>query len=200
MSTGFDRWSPLDGRKIPLGTFTAARAKEAGLSHWKLASLVETGAIERVARGVYQSEDQFRDDIFIQQLRRPKTVYSHGTALFLYELTDRAPIFLTVTVPAGYNTKTMLSEGMRVHSVKPEWYSSDITKLRTDFGHSVYVYSLERTIVDCVRTRNRMDAEYFAVALKRYVYRRDCNISELMVIAKRFMVQNEMKFYMEILL
>jgi predicted transcriptional regulator of viral defense system len=149
---------------------------------------------------VYESFDEFTDSLYIQQLRRPKTVYSHGTALYLYDLTDRDPIFLTVTVPAGYSTKTMLREGMRVHSVKPEWYSSDITQLRTDSGHSVNVYSLERTIVDCVRTRNGMDAENFAAALKRYVFRRDRNIYELMKMSKKFRVYKAMKFYMEVLL
>jgi hypothetical protein len=59
--------------------------------------------------------------MYIEQLRRPKIIYSHGTALYLHDLADCAPIKFSLSVPAGCNTKVFLSDGFKVFSVKPEF-------------------------------------------------------------------------------
>ncbi|MDR2649641.1 MAG: abortive phage infection protein, partial [Clostridiales bacterium] len=100
---------------------------------------------------MYETADAPDDLLYIEQLRRPKIVYSHSTALYLHDLTDRDPIKFSVSVPAGYNTKALLNEGFKVFSVKPELYGSDIIRFPTKYGHLVNTYSLERTVCDAVR-------------------------------------------------
>ncbi|MDR0347012.1 MAG: type IV toxin-antitoxin system AbiEi family antitoxin domain-containing protein [Coriobacteriales bacterium] len=179
---------------------SASQGKVAGLSYMNLSRLVRSGAMERVARGVYGVVDAPDDRLYIEQLRRPKVVYSHGTALYLHDLTDRDPISFSVSVPSGYNTKALLGDGFKVFSVKPELYKANQIQLPTKYGHPVNVYGLERTICDVVRSRNRMDAEIVSTALKRYSVRRDKNISLLMRTAEKFGVSKLMRTYMEVLL
>jgi predicted transcriptional regulator of viral defense system len=179
---------------------SASQGKAAGLSYMNLSRMVQSGVMERVARGVYEAVGAPDDRLYVEQLRRPKAVYSHGTALYLHDLTDRDPVSFSVTVPSGYNTKALLGDGFKVFSIKPELYVADQIQLPTKYGHPVKVYGLERTICDVVRSRNRIDAEIVTTALKRYAARRDKNIPLLMRTAEKFGVAKLMRTYMEVLL
>jgi predicted transcriptional regulator of viral defense system len=123
------------------GIISANQGKSAGLSYMNLSRLVRSGELERVARGVYEAADEPTDALYIEQLRRPKAVYSHGTALYLHDLTDRDTIAFSVTVPTGYNTKALLNEGFKVFSVKVALYGQDIVQIPTKCGHLVNVYA-----------------------------------------------------------
>jgi predicted transcriptional regulator of viral defense system len=182
------------------GFITIAQGKKAGLSHTSILRAVKAGLIERVAHGVYEAIDEFDDIFYIGQLRRPKAVYSHGTALYLHELTDRDPLNLSVTVPTGYNTKQLITEGFTVFSVKKDLYELGVVKIPTKYGHEVTAYNMERTVCDCVRSRSRMDAEIVTEAVKRYARLKERNIHMLMEMASLFGVQKIIRTYMEVLL
>jgi len=182
------------------GFITVAQGRKAGLSHTSILRAANAGLIERVAHGVYGAADEFDDVLYANQLRRPKAVYSHGTALYLHDLTDRDPVNLSVTVPTGYNTKQLASEGMTVFSIKKELQEVGIVKKPTKYEHDVVTYNAERTICDCVRSRSRMDAEIVTEAVKRYARRPDRDIHSLMKLAAMFNVEKILRSYMEVLL
>ncbi|MCL1901332.1 MAG: type IV toxin-antitoxin system AbiEi family antitoxin domain-containing protein [Endomicrobia bacterium] len=182
------------------GILTASEANAVGISNERLRLLVKDGSLERVAHGVYASRDVLLDKMYIFQKRRPKLIYSHETALFLHNLTDRDPINYSVTVPRGYNNKSLIKDGLTVFSLKSDLYKKNIVTMETVFGHKVYVYGLERTICDCIRSRNQMDIAVVTQALKQYSKRKDKNISLLMRIAGEFEITKILRGYMEVLL
>lgn len=182
------------------GIVTTAKANEAGISNERLRLLVKSGDLERVTFGVYMLPDEFVDKMYIAQLRRPKIIYSHETALFLHDLTDRDPIRYAVTVPTGYNASRLRDDGFTVFTIKRELHEIGVTKLTTMFGNSVTVYGLERTICDCLRSRNQLDIAIVTDAIKRYVRRKDKNLNTLMKMAETFKVAKILRSYMEVLL
>jgi predicted transcriptional regulator of viral defense system len=182
------------------GILTTAEANTVGISNERLRLLVKDGTLERVAYGIYASHDVLPDKMYIFQKRRPKLIYSHETALFLHNLTDRDPINYSVTVPTGYNTKNMLKDGLTVFSLKSDLYKKHIITMETVFGHKVSVYGLEKTICDCIRSRNQMDIAVVTQALKQYSKRRDKDLSLLMDIAGEFEITKILRGYMEVLL
>jgi predicted transcriptional regulator of viral defense system len=182
------------------GTVTTAQANHVGVSNERLRLLVKSGDLERVTFGVYISPDEFADKMFATQLRRPKIIYSHETALFLHDLTDRDPINYTVTVPTGYNATRLREDGLKVFTIKRELHEVGITRLSTMFGHEVTVYGLERTVCDCLRSRNQMDIAVVTDAIKRYARRKDKNLNTLMQMAETFNVTKPLRSYMEVLL
>jgi len=182
------------------GIITTAQANEVGVSNERLRLLVKSGDLERVTFGVYILPDEFADKMFIAQLRRPKIIYSHETALFLHDLTDRDPINYTVTVPTGYNASRLRGDGFTVFTIKREFHEIGVTKLTTMFGNSVTVYGLERTICDCLRSRNQLDIAIVTDAVKRYTRRNDKNLNILMQMAETFKVTKQLRSYMEVLL
>lgn len=182
------------------GIVTAAEANEVGISNERLRLLVRSGDLERATFGVYILPDEFADKMYIAQLRRPKIIYSHETALFLHDLTDRDPINYSVTVPTGYNVSRLQEAGFSVYMIKRELHEVGVTKINTMFGNPVVVYGLERTICDCLRSRNRLDIAIVTDAMKRYARRKDKNLNTLMQMAETFKVTKPLRHYMEVLL
>lgn len=182
------------------GTITTSQANKAGISNERLRLLVKSNELERISFGVYVLPDEFIDQMYINQQQRPKLIYSHETALFLHDLTDRDPIHYTVTVPAGYNATRLRDNGLTVFTIKRELHEMGVTQLETMFGHIVTVYGLERTICDCLRSRNKMDIAIVTDAMKRYARRKDKNLNILMKMAETFHVTKPLRSYMEVLL
>ena len=182
------------------GTVTTAQANDIGISNERLRLLVMSGELERVSFGVYISPDEFADKMYAIQLRRPKIIYSHETALFLHDLTDRDPINYAVTVPTGYNATRLREDGLKVFTIKRELHEVGTTQLSTMFRHEVTVYGLERTVCDCLRSRNKMDVAVVTDAIKRYARRKEKNLNTLMQMAETFCVTKPLRSYMEVLL
>jgi len=182
------------------GMLTTAQANEAGFSNERLRLLVKSGELERVSFGVYVSPDELVDKMYASQLRRPKTIYSHETALFLHDLTDRDPISYSVTVPTGYNAIRLRDESFIVYSIKRELHEVGAMQVLTMFNNAVIAYDIERTICDCLRSRNQMDIAVVTDAIKRYTKRKDKNLNTLIRMAKMFQVEKPLRSYMEVLL
>jgi predicted transcriptional regulator of viral defense system len=182
------------------GTVTSAQANTVGISNERLRLLVGSGELERVGHGVYISPEDIPDKMYVAQLRRPKLIYSHETALFLHELTDRDPINYTVTVPTGYGAKNLRAGGFTVFTVKRELHELGAVQMETMFGHKVTAYGMERTICDCIRSRSQMDIAVVTDAVKRYARRSDKNLNVLMQMAEVFRVTKPLRSYMEVLL
>lgn len=182
------------------GIVTTAQANNAGVSNERLRLLVKAGELDHVSQGVYSYPNEFIDKMYAVQQRKSKAIYSHETALFLHGLTDRDPVHYTVTVPTGYNAERLRDDGLVVFTIKRELHEVGVVQMNTMFGHTVRVYNLERTICDCIRSRNKMDAAIVTDAVKQYSKRNDKNLNELMQMAKIFHVTKPLKSYMEVLL
>lgn len=172
----------------------------AGISRPTLAAYVTKKDFERVGQGIYCSPDCWRDNLYLLQLRCPKTVYSHDTALFLLDMTDQEPLKYSVTAKTGYNPSHLSADGVKVFTVKKELFDLGITKVLTPFGHEISVYDPERTVCDIIRSRNEMEIRTVQDALKRYVIRKDRDLHKLMEYAKMFRIDKHLNQYLEVLL
>jgi predicted transcriptional regulator of viral defense system len=190
----------LTGKEPPSGIFSASQMKSMGLSYMDLSRLVKAGKLERMARGVYETPDAWDDIFYIEQLRRPKIIYSHETALYFHDLTDQESYRLAVTVPAGYNTKALLKDRFRVFSVKPEFYNIDVVQVPTMYGNLVNAYSRGRAVCDVVRSQSRMDPETVANALKRCVRLRKRDIPLLVRTARKVRTYTLLSTFLKVLL
>ena len=172
----------------------------AGIPRTYLSNLVQNGALERLAHGVYLARDAFDDEMFRLQAKNKKIVFSHETALFFHDLTDREPLKYTITVRTGYNPSRLQEDGFQVYTVKKDLHEIGIIAMQTSFGHSVPVYDMERTICDLLRSRKNVEMQVFQDALKQYAKRKDKNLRMLMKYAAMFHVENILRPYLEVLL
>lgn len=182
------------------GVLRTADAVAAGISKPMLGNYVRERGFERVGHGLYLAPDAWKDGMYLLQLRCPQVVFSHDTALFLHDLTDREPSAYTVTVKSGYNPHRLKEYGVKVYRIKAELHGLGLSQTTTSFGNPVAVYDLERTVCDVVRSRNGMDTQIIRDALRRFVVRKDKDLRRLMHYAKAFHVENMMRQYLEVLL
>jgi len=182
------------------GYFFAKNAESAGITRTALSNYVKLGKLERVTRGVYLLPEKFKDEMFSIQASASQAVYSHDTALYLHGLCDRDPLRYTVTVPFGYNSLTLRSKNVRIRTDKKETHNSDILEVKTMYGNNVRVYSIERSLCDCLKPRAGVDIALTTDAFKRYAKGSLKDLHKLITYAKSIGVDKKVRSYMEVLL
>ena len=182
------------------GLLILREASKQGISKYDFYSFVEENGFERVGRGVYSSADVWLDAMLLIHLRSEQAIFSHETALFLHDMTDREPFIYSVTVKTGYNPHRLKEDGIKVYTIKEELHELGLSEAITPFGHLVPVYDKERTLCDILRNRKNVDKQILQDALKSYSKRQDKDLRRLMSYAETFRVKSILKPYLEVLL
>ncbi len=182
------------------GIVTASQVTDNHIPRIYLKLMVDKGLLERSCRGVYISPNTFDDELFNLQNRFRRGIFSHETALFLHDLTDRTPIEYTMTFPVGYNTTSAKVENVITYYSVKNRYEIGISTTSTSSGSEVKVYNLERTLCDLLQKRSNKDIQVLTEALKRYMQQTTKDIPLLSKYAKIFKVEKRLRPYLEVLL
>ncbi len=182
------------------GIVTTAMVVAAGFSRGNIKYLEKKGLIEKSARGVYILPEVWADEMFNLQNRFKRGIYSHETALFLWDLTDRTPNVYSMTFPTNYNLTRPKEENVRCTQCKDAFYDLGIVVTNTPGGNEVKVYSIERTLCDILRPQSDVDIQVVTEAFKRYAKRKSKNIPVLSEYAKQLKVEKRLRAYLEVLL
>lgn len=158
--------------------------------------LCDENYIERKEKGVYVKKGKNVNDFFLLQQRYKTGIYSHNTALYLYHLTDRTPLKYDLTFQNNIRVK---DEIVSSHYTKADYFEIGQTELKLQDGTTIKIYDLERTIIDILRDRNKIDLQIFNTAINGYMKRKDKNLVKLSKYAKIFKQENVLKKYMEVL-
>jgi predicted transcriptional regulator of viral defense system len=171
-----------------------------GISRTYLSTLVKNDEIQRISRGVYSAVNYMTDEMSITQAKYKGAIFSHETALYLLGLTDRSPLFYSVTVPAVYNATPLKASGVKVFFVNRGLYLLGVITIKSPHGNDIKTFNLDRTICDVLRSRNKIDIQFVNEALKKYVIHKERNIDQLYSFAKQFRIQKIVREYIEVLL
>jgi len=171
-----------------------------GIPRTYLSILEKTGEVQRVSRGVYSAANYMIDEMVSLQSRYKGAIFSHETALYLLDLTDRSPLFYSLTVPARYNATSLKTSGAKVYFVNRDLYPLGLITVKSPHGNDIKTFNLERTICDLLRSRNQLDIQQINGSLKRYVSKKEKNVDLLYNYAKQFRIQKIVREYIEVLL
>jgi predicted transcriptional regulator of viral defense system len=183
-----------------LGILTTADAVHEGVSKPMFYQYVKEHSIEPVSHGVYAMPDAWVDEMYLLHVRCEEAIFSHESALFFHDLTDREPIRHTITVKTGYNPTRLTKDGIKVYTIKRDLHQIGAGEMTTSFGHVVPVYDMERTICDLIRSRSSIEMQIFQDAMKGYAKRKDKNLQRLLQYASLFHVETILRQYLEVLL
>ena len=181
------------------GYLTTRAAREQGVSNVTLHRMVSRGELIRLAQGLYAAPDIIPDPYYIAQYRCPQGVFSHETALFLHDLSDRTPLQLMMTIPTGGNTRLLTDPGMVFFYGKPALMELGSQKMSTPYGLPIIAYNEERTLCDCLRAANKLDKDLVLTALKRYMKNPESNKAQLLDYAEIFNIRDVVRRYLEVL-
>jgi predicted transcriptional regulator of viral defense system len=182
------------------GIITSTQVTEAGIPRRCLSSLVRSGLLVRVERGVYTLPEIWEDELYVLQWRFSRGIFSHETALYLHAMTDRTPLRYTMTFPFGYNPHNVVKRGVVAKVAGEETYWLGIMTLPSPSGNTIKVYDIERTLCDMVKTRHKADIQVVNHAMRMYAGSRERDIGRLMDYAQRLRVKPKILTYMEVLL
>lgn len=84
------------------GFVTTKEVVQNNLNKMALKRLCDSNKLERISVGYYRLPNALVDDFYKVISKSKQTVYSHATALYLHDLSDRTPLRFDITVPRGY--------------------------------------------------------------------------------------------------
>ena len=175
---------------------TTAQLEEKGISRVYLSKMEEEGIIERIDRGIYATKDFKYDEYYLFQLKYPKAIFSYNTALYFYEMTERTPIKMDVTVYREYNPHRF-KDLVNVYKVSKELYNLGVTERKSPQGMKVKTYNLERTACDIIKDKDSLDIEIRNKAIKKAIKSKEINASKMFEYAKKMNIYDKVKNYME---
>ena len=179
------------------GLLYSAEVSKLNIHKQYIKLLCDEGYIERKEKGVYVKKGKNVNDFFLLQQRYKTGIFSHNTALYFYHLTDRTPLKYDLTFK---NNIRVNDEIIAPHYIKENKYEIGLTEMKLPDGTTIKLYDMERTIIDILRDRNKIDLQIFNTAMNEYVKKKDKNLIKLSKYAKEFKMENILKNYMEVLL
>ena len=175
-------------------------AQNEGVSKYYVLDYIRKNEMKKIAPGIYIAPEAWEDRLYSLQLRNRKIVFSHETALYIHNLSDREPFSPVVTVGRGYNAKHLKDNDVIVHTVRPEWLELGLTKGQTFTGNTVRIYDKERCICDIIKNKKRTDIQVLQTALTSYFSDSEKNIHTLMEYANIMGISDKVRQYTEVLL
>lgn len=176
-------------------------AYELGYDRNFLSELTKDGKLERLRPGVYQVKGELTDDFVLISSKSKRIVFSHQTALYLHDLSDRTPNIFHISVPQGYNASHIKKryKNLKLHYVQKDLFDVGLSEIETPLGNNVYVYDVERTICDVVLNRKKIDTQIFTDAITRYFKSNNKNLRKLIKYSRIFNIEEDIRKYIEVL-
>jgi len=184
--------------EIPRGIFSAEDAEERGFSRMRLSSLVDSGRLERLARGVYAEPGVGNIPMVeaaVLAKRGTDFVLSLESALRFHDFTTATPHALWVSIRRGTRRPSVVFP-IEVTAVDRETYLEGVEE-HDVAGVVVRVYSAAKTVADLFKFRSRVGLELALGALKEGFRRNLFSVDELMRFARVDRVKNVMLPYVE---
>ncbi len=182
------------------GYFLTSEAVAQGISKTYVAEYIRKNNLEKVAHGVYMSDDAWPDYLYIINLRNKEVIFSHESALAMHGLMEREAPGIMLTVNRQYNASHLRKEGCTVYTVKPELYDMGVTEGKTIYGNTVRLYDIDRTVCDIIKHKNKIEPQTYQTAIKEYMRSPQKNLNNLMKYARSLGVDKTVRLYTEVML
>jgi predicted transcriptional regulator of viral defense system len=180
------------------GIITTKQAKAAGISNVYLSNLVKKGKIERIRNGVYLDVNKLGDEYYLFQVKFPSAIFSHNTALYFYNLTERTPSRMDVTVYRGYNPHSF-PKNIKVHYVTKNNHTLGIERILSPQGKEVSCYNIERTICDIIKNNTSLDNDTRNKSIRDYFKSGKMNEQKLFEYAAQLKCLKKLEIILEVL-
>jgi len=200
-TVGQEKMSILQLRKLFADhvLVSAKDVRDQGIPTKFLTTLLRSGEIQRVSRGLYSlanSSFSERTDYEIAATLIPHGVICLLSALRFHDLTDENPHEISMMIEQGVWHPVISYPPIRFFSASPNIFEFGIEEHSCD-EKKIKVYSVARTIADCFKYRNRIGLDIAIAALRTASSRNSLDYNELWKAAKICRVANVMQPYME---
>lgn len=181
------------------GILTMTQALEQGIHRRTLYALRDSGKIERMARGLYRLTDlpaPSLPDLLPVAKKIPKGVVCLISALSFHGLTTQIPHFVYIALPQKGKKPSLDYPPLRVFWYTPKMLETGVETRQID-GCKILIFNREKTLIDCLKFRNKIGLDIFLEAFKFYWTDKKRNLDKLVEYAKIFRVYKIIKPILE---
>ena len=181
------------------GVIKTSEALHSGIHPRTLYQLRDTGDLEQISRGIYrltEIDPISNPDFFVVATRVPNSVICLISALSFHEITTQIPHEISVAIPKNSKPSTMEYPPIQFYKYSQESFMAGIEEHQID-GVTVKVYSLEKTLADCFKFRNKIGMDVVLEALKLYKGRKKFDHRKILEYAKICRVDKIVRPYLE---
>lgn len=181
------------------GTLRTSDAVNAGIHPEVLYTMRDTGALERLARGLYRLTDapeMSQPDLVTVALKAPKGVICMISALGFHAMTTQIPHAVDIALVRGSEPPRIDYPPIRVYWAVEHIFECGIEKHLVD-GQTIHIYNPERALVDCFRYRNKIGLDTAMEALRFYREKKQLKVDRIMEYARICKVARVIKPYLE---
>ncbi|MDE6737864.1 MAG: type IV toxin-antitoxin system AbiEi family antitoxin domain-containing protein [Lachnospiraceae bacterium] len=180
------------------GYLLSAMAIENNISKAVLSKYVKDKSLDRIARGIYITDDVWPDELYIMQARNKAVIFSGETALYLHGLIDMEYSKICVSVPTGYNATHLKTGSVQIKYASKNSYELGVCTVPSMSGNMVKAYDRERCICDLISDRKKIEIQNFQTAMKGYMSGKGKNLSRLIEYAEKLGMRDEVMKYVEV--
>lgn len=183
------------------GILTMSEAIAVGIHRRELYALRDRGDLETLSRGLYRLVDMPDPSLpdFIPVAKKiPHGVICLISALAFYEITTQIPHFVYVALPSQGHKPVISYPPMRYFWYSPKLLKTGVQEYSID-GCTIMIFDIEKTLIDCVKFRNKIGMDVVLEALKMYWQSGKANLEKLFKYAKLFRVDKVLKPIMEVI-
>lgn len=157
-----------------------------------LRKLMDSGEVIKLKAGLYKNESMARDNEY-QELSR---IYLEGviclqSAWSYYELTTQIPAFHTLAFPNKAKITIQDYPPIQAHYWSRKFYDLEVVNLE-----GMRIYSLEKSVCDAVKFRNKIGIHEMKGILMNYLKREDNDLNKLFETAKKMNLENSLRDYL----
>ena len=183
------------------GIITTKEVINLGIHKDVLKELTIKNELEKITNGLYALPSENIDEYLYFSYRIPKGIFSHETAAYLQGLSTRMPLVYLMTVKVGDNVSRVKSvrDNIIFKYVKKDYYDIGKINMVSPFGREISVYDKERTILDIIKDKDRIDVQVFSEVIKSYFASKEKNLLKLSKYAIMMNMEYALKQYSEML-
>jgi predicted transcriptional regulator of viral defense system len=176
-----------------------SEALRLGISRYQLYKMRDQRVIEPISRGLYRLANLppiSNPDLVAVASQFPQAVLCLVSALAWHGITTQIPHEVHLAVPRQARLPRLDYPPVAGYRFSEPAFSSGIEETNID-GTRLRVYSIEKTLADCFKFRNRLGTDVVMEALQLYRKRHTLNLSKLMEYARICRVENVIRPYLE---
>lgn len=148
------------------GLLTYKEMIESGITKRQIKAFEADQMLTKVAKGFYYHKDYLEDKMLVYQKTNSNLIYSHETAAYLLEMTDRYPRRYSVTTYATNHPK--IANKVNLFFVKKELLDLGKTGVINNAGNEVVIYDKERTVCDVIRHKDKIELQVYSEVMQNY--------------------------------
>ena len=184
------------------GTLRTAEALRLSIHPRTLYALRDSGALQRLSRGLYRLADLpplSNPDLVLVARKVPQAVICLISALAFHELTIQVPHAVDVALCSGSARPTLDYPPLRTFWFSGPAWSEGVAVHQID-DTPVRIYGPEKSVADSFKYRRKIGLDVAVEALKLYRQHREFDVGKLLHFASICRVKKVIRPYLEALL